>query len=214
MASVPQVGSRAAADWRRRSAFTQDLLLIVVSGFFAFTHLNRALEGHLTSVFFAIEQCFLVVMFLTRRRSDRTSTRPFDWLVATIGGWGPLALQPVDDVTFGLAFGGSALQLAGLMMALVGFAYLGKSFGVVAADRGIKVNGPYRFVRHPIYCAHFVTTWGFLAANPSAINAAIFATIWACQLLRIRAEERVLTESGTYGAYRARVRWRLFPGLY
>jgi protein-S-isoprenylcysteine O-methyltransferase Ste14 len=34
------------------------------------------------------------------------------------------------------------------------------------------------------------------------------------QLLRIRAEERLLRETAGYADYAARVRWRLVPGLY
>ena len=214
MTSVPRAQAQPMGDWRRRSGIAQDVLLVLLSGFFAFTHLQRLTDGQLTSVFFAAEQLFLVVMFLTRRRSDRTSNRPLDWLVATLGGWLPLAFQPVDGVGFGLSLGGSALQFGGLALTLVAFAYLGKSFGVVAADRGIKINGPYRLIRHPVYFSHFLTTTGFLIANPGPINAALFAVIWTCQVLRIRAEERILTENIDYQRYRDRVRWRLLPRVY
>jgi protein-S-isoprenylcysteine O-methyltransferase Ste14 len=96
----------------------------------------------------------------------------------------------------------------------VGFFYLGRSFGVVAANRGLKVNGPYRLVRHPIYFAHFVTTSGFLVANFSPWNAALFAVFAVCQVARIWAEERVLSATADYAAYSAQVRWRLIPGLF
>lgn len=214
MTSLPRAQVHPIGDWQRRSGIAQDVLLVLLSGFFAFTHLQRLTDGQLTSVFFAAEQLFLVVMFLTRRRSDRTSNHPLDWLVATLGGWLPLAYQPVDDVGLGLSSAGSALQFGGLVLTLIGFAYLGKSFGVVAADRGVKINGPYRLIRHPIYFSHFLTTTGFLVANPSLVNAALHATIWACQLLRIRAEERILNENADYRAYRERVHWRLIPGVF
>ena len=55
---------------------------------------------------------------------------------------------------------------------------------------------------------------GFLVANPSVLNAALLVLTTACQLMRIRAEERILTETADYAEYRARVRWRLVPGLY
>jgi protein-S-isoprenylcysteine O-methyltransferase Ste14 len=85
---------------------------------------------------------------------------------------------------------------------------------VVAANRGLKVGGPYRLVRHPIYFSHFITTTGFLSANFNLYNAAILALFAVCQIMRIEAEERVLTDTADYSAYKARVRWRLIPGLY
>ena len=112
------------------------------------------------------------------------------------------------------ALAGSVVQIAGLTMTCVGFVYLGRSFGVVAANRGLKTAGPYRLVRHPIYFSHTVTSAGFCLANPSALNLGLFALTLACQLLRIRAEERVLSATAAYSAYRAEVRWRLIPGVY
>lgn len=198
--------------WQRRVALLQDALLISVSAFFFFVHATRIAEGRFTSLPFAIEQALLVGMFLTRRRSQATSTRPFDWVVA-VGGWLPLLMRPQDGAgTTELI--GTAVQLGGLVAASVGFCYLGRSFGVVAANRGLKVNGPYRLVRHPIYFAHFVTTSGFLVANFSGWNAALFAFFVACQVARIQAEERVLSDTADYAAYRARVRWRLLPGVF
>src|SRR5690606_31112435 len=135
------------------------------------------------------------------------------WLVAG-GGWLPLLMRPVSNSSGIEATVGSGMQAVGLGLTVVGFVYLGRSFGVVAADRGLKVGGPYRVVRHPIYAAHLFTLVGFLIANPSEWNIALGAIVTVCQLLRLRAEERVLTETGDYDGYRARVRWRLVPFIY
>ena len=97
---------------------------------------------------------------------------------------------------------------------MVGFCYLGRSFGIVAANRGVKVHGPYRLVRHPIYVAEFITTVGFLMSNFTPINLAISVVVTAFTLGRIHAEERVLSQTEEYRAYQAQVRWRLFRGLY
>jgi protein-S-isoprenylcysteine O-methyltransferase Ste14 len=102
----------------------------------------------------------------------------------------------------------------GLVGTCTAFLYLGKSFGVVAANRGLKVSGPYRLVRHPIYLTHTVTAVGFVLANFTPINLGILVALTVCQVLRLKAEERILTETGEYAAYAARVRWRLVPGLF
>ena len=192
----------------------QDASLVVVSALFFYAQASHVIESQsLTNVFFAIEQGLLVGMFLTRRRSQYTSTRLQDWVVATIGGWGTLALRPHESGgTWEVA--GAGLQLVGLSLVIVSFYTLGKSFGVVAANRGLKVGGPYRLVRHPIYFAHFVTMLGFVVANLWWWNVALLATVTAFQVLRINAEERVLRATSEYDEYATKVRWRLLPGLY
>lgn len=192
----------------------QDLLLLVVAGLFFTAYGRDVVETpSVTGLGLAVEQALLVWLFLTRRRSRATSTRLFDWVVAS-GSWLTLLLRPADPgFTYGAALG-TATQVAGLAVTCIAFFYLGRSFGIVAANRGLKINGPYRFVRHPVYVGHTITATGFVIANPSALNLTLLVLVTVCQVLRIRAEERLLTETDEYAAYAARVRWRLVPGLY
>ena len=211
----PTLGKWAGmTPWQRRASMLQDAVLVVVSSFFFVIHARLLLAGQVSSVFFATEQGLLIWMFLTRRRSQATSTRVGDWIVATIGGWLPLALQPVGSAHVGLEISGMAVQLAGLTCTAIGFLALGRSFGIVAANRGLTVRGPYRIVRHPIYFSHAITLSGFLLANPGWLNFAIVAIVGAGQIMRIMAEERVLRETGDYAEYAGRVRWRLIPGVF
>jgi len=198
----------------RRLSMVQDAALVCISAVFFYAHGVHAYQSHNPSnVFFALEQGLLVFMFLTRRRSQATSQRPWDWVVATLGGWLPLAMRPHESGGL-LELYGTGIQIVGLTCVIVSFLTLGKSFGVVAANRGLKVGGPYRFVRHPIYFSHSITLLGFVIANLWWYNIALIVAITAFQVFRIAAEERVLTETGDYAAYKARVRWRLLPGLY
>ena len=206
--------SRSNARWRRRGSRVQDAFLIVVTALFVYVYGKDVITEHkVTSLFFAVEQSILVVMFLTRRRSYATSTRPLDWFAATMGGWLPLALRP-HDVGGDAALVGTGLQLLGLTLTTIGFLALGKSFGVVAANRGLKVKGPYSIVRHPIYFSHTVTMSGFVIANFTPLNLGILVVVSVFQLVRIHGEERVLTSTGDYASYRARVPYRLIPGIY
>lgn len=209
--AVPGAGT---SPWKRRLSMLQDATLVGVSALFFYVHATHALEtGRPTNIFFAVEQGLLVGMFLTRRRSTTTSQRPLDWVVATIGGWAALGMRPYEAEGLALT-AGIAIQCIGLALVIVCFVALGKSFGVVAANRGLKVHGPYRIVRHPIYFSHTVTQIGFVIANPWWPNIAILAVVLVFQVLRIQAEERVLTETGDYAKYREQVRWRVLPGVY
>lgn len=213
-ASISSRGPVARSAWSRRLSYFQDASLVCVSAVFFYVHARHVVEtGSFTNVFFAVEQGLLVGMFLTRRRSEYTSSRPTDWIVATLGGWLPLVMRPHE--TGGSAeLVGAAIQMVGLTCVIISFATLGKSFGIVAANRGLKIGGPYRFIRHPIYFSHSITLIGFLVANVWWYNIAILVVLSVFQLFRIAAEERVLVATTAYGSYKERVRWRLLPGVY
>ncbi len=205
---------------QRRSAgsrwlgMTQDAALVFISAVFFYAHGTHAYHSHnLSNIFFALEQGLLVWMFLTRRRSQATSQRPWDWVVATLGGWLPLVMRPHESGGM-LELYGSGIQVVGLTCVIVSFCTLGRSFGVVAANRGLKVGGPYRFVRHPIYFSHSITLMGFVIANLWWFNIVLVLAITLFQVLRINAEERILTATSDYKTYKEHVRWRLLPGLY
>lgn len=206
--------ARPMIRWTRVLAQAQTILLIFIFGFFLAIHAINLANGRWTSVPFAVENIVLIAIFFTRRRSMATTTRPFDWAVAAIGGWGPLTFQLYDGGPSWLEGPGFAIQLAGLSLVSICFLGLGRSFGVVAANRGLKTRGPYQLVRHPIYACHIVTNIGFIMVNPHWINVAILAVVLVAQVMRMRAEERVLTESGDYAKYASEVRYRLIPGVY
>jgi len=215
MTAVPRNGNPAAPGaWRRRGSMVQDAILVCVSALFLFIHAQRVLEGVYTSIPFAVEQLILTGLFLVRRRSQDTSRRPIDWVVATVGGWGPLLMRPTGGAAESVEAAGTIVQVGGLLLVFAGFLSLGRSFGVVAANRGVKTGGMYRLVRHPIYFAHTVTLTGFLMVNPSPLNWILCAAISIAQVTRLLAEERVLLKSSDYRDYASKVRWRLVPGLF
>ena len=195
--------------------FAQDAALVSIFSVFAFVHGQRMFVDQVftTAPFFLINAIY-AFLFLTRRRSRTTTTRWQDWTVAAIGGFGPMALRPVDDVPALAGAAGFGIQMVGLVMACIALGFLGRSFGIVAADRGLKTTGVYGLVRHPIYSAHVVTEIGLIVANPSWINAVLISIIFTAQILRIRAEERLLESSTDYAAYKQKVRFRLIPGIY
>jgi protein-S-isoprenylcysteine O-methyltransferase Ste14 len=212
MESAAVANTRAGRAARTLSA-TQDVTLVALFALFGYANTIRVLDGDFSSIGFAAEMFLLGALFLVRRRSTFTSRNPLDWIVASATWLALIVYMPVDTAVW-LEAAGIGVQMLGLTLTVVTMTYLGRSFGIVAADRGLKVNGPYALVRHPIYFSHTITMSGFLLANPSLLNGAFFALISAMQLLRIRAEERVLTSSTDYESYRARVRWRLVPGVY
>jgi protein-S-isoprenylcysteine O-methyltransferase Ste14 len=89
----------------------------------------------------------------------------------------------------------------------------GRSFHASAAPTpgGLVTAGPYRFIRHPIYSAILLFVWAGVVAQGSMLSllAAIVAT--AATVVRIVAEENLVTETYPEYAEYARHTKRLIP---
>jgi protein-S-isoprenylcysteine O-methyltransferase Ste14 len=174
---------------------------------------NFLQTGKWTSLLWLVSEGIIVLLLVFRRESRRLSRRPWDWLVALGGTFTVLLVRPATAAVAPESVG-VALQLAGTLFEGYGKVYLGRSFGIVAADRGIVVGGPYRIVRHPIYLGYLVTHVGFLLANWSSRNIAIYIVEYFFQVARILSEERLLKDDDGYRVYCERVRYRLIPGVF
>jgi protein-S-isoprenylcysteine O-methyltransferase Ste14 len=152
------------------------------------------------------------VLFLVRRTPDQLSVRPLAWVAAPIGSFAMLLARPRGGGLPHLPC--ELLQLTGVLLALVSLATLGRSFGLVAANRGVKTRGPYRLVRHPAYTGYLISYVGYVLENPGPANVALLLLGTAFQLLRIREEEQLLVRDSRYEQYRSSVRYRLVPLLY
>jgi protein-S-isoprenylcysteine O-methyltransferase Ste14 len=152
---------------------------------------------------------FLVLI----RRPGPMATSFYAWAIAILGTCAPLLVRPADGALIPV-WGAAALMTAGLLVSLAAKAFLRRSFGIVAACRGVRRDGPYRIVRHPMYTGYVVTHAGFLLLNPSPWNAAVYALAWGMLLLRVTEEEKMLSLDPAYRDYAKAVRYRLVPGLY
>jgi protein-S-isoprenylcysteine O-methyltransferase Ste14 len=157
-------------------------------------------------------EAWVATLFITRRNATQLSRSRLAWIAAPIGSFAMLFARPVHG---GLAeLPCEALQLLGVGVALLGLGTLGRSFGLVAANRGVKTNGIYGLVRHPAYSGYLIAYLGYVAENPSLRNITLLAVSTAFQLVRIGEEERVLRGDEQYRAYARRVRYRLVPLVY
>jgi len=162
---------------------------------------------------FVLQLVWVAVVFVTRRSARTVSMRALDW-VAAYAGWFTSFLVRPDGYHpgWGVALG-FWVQLFGLALWAWAFSRLGRSYGIVPADRGLITRGPYALVRHPLYTAYAVGGLGYLMQSISAWNASVYLVAVSWQLVRIHAEERHLA-GPEYAAYRQRVRWRLCPGVW
>lgn len=157
----------------------------------------------------------LVVLFILLRRPTRDiSHRREDWLVGLTGTLLPLLALPPQGTPILPLHICEAFMITGFLLQLSAKLTLRRSFGVVAANRGVKASGPYRLVRHPMYAGYTITQIGFLLSGPVLWNFIIYGITLFIACRRILAEERVLGEDEAYRQFARKVRYRLFPGVF
>jgi len=159
-------------------------------------------------------EAFTALLFVIRRPPLATSARPLAWISASVGAFAMLGARPVAHPDVGPLAAMELVQLAGFAIVLIALGVLGRSFGIVAANRGVKTAGLYSLVRHPAYTGYLVSYLGYVAENPSLRNAILLVAGTAAQLVRMSEEERMLSFDGAYRTYLARVRRRLIPYVY
>ncbi|MDP8914722.1 MAG: isoprenylcysteine carboxylmethyltransferase family protein [Pseudomonadota bacterium] len=159
----------------------------------------------------AASEAFTVLLVLIRKPGQMAST-PHVWAVAVVGTCAPLFVMPEGAIIISPAIGAS-FMCAGLLLSLSAKLFLNRSFGIVAANRGVKSRGPYRLVRHPMYLGYFITQTSFLLLSMSIWNVAVYGIGWIALLLRMDAEEAFLSRDAQYRDYAESVRYRLIPGI-
>ena len=199
-----------ALDWLEKA--------IVVGLFASFAERNYHAvvdQGHWFNVIMVASEALVALFVLIRRPSTEVTHRPGDWLLAFAATVGPL-LAGATSRSHPLIPQGSGVMilLVGLALQIWAKLTLRRSFGIVPANRGVKANGPYRFVRHPMYLGYVTVHVGFLLLSPNVWNIVVYGVSFAIQLVRMRAEERLLGCDPTYAAFAGKTRFRLLPGVF
>lgn len=200
-------------DYVRRSLFF-DLaersisVLLAVPFLIAFA---RALPLHPQYLLTAVSE-MLSVIFILIRRPGAFAITPYAFLIALAGSGLPLLVRPGGEPLLPV-LATTLIMSAGMCLSVSAKLFLNRSFGIVAANRGVKRGGPYKVIRHPMYAGYGLTQVGFLLASFNLANLILYVVAWGVQLLRLREEERFLSADPLYQEYQEKVRYRLAPGL-
>jgi protein-S-isoprenylcysteine O-methyltransferase Ste14 len=169
---------------------------------------------HLTGLLLLCSEGLVVVLTIVRRpteRVDRSALARITALVSTVAPplfrVGTAASLLPDSFT-------AAVSVVGLCLIIAGKLTLGRSFGIVAANRGVVATGPYLVVRHPIYVGYLITHVAFLIAHPSAVNIVLAVVADTTLVVRALVEERTLELDEHYRTYCQRVAWHFVPGVF
>src|SRR5208337_5659210 len=120
----------------------------------------------------------------------------------------PCFMRPTNPSTGALATTGLIFELFGVVLTQVARVYMGRSFGVLPANRGIVSKGPFRWVRHPIYFGWLILSIGYAMSYPSGRNIILIVATLPFIVWRIEEEEAHLSADPEYRRYMDRVRYR------
>lgn len=85
---------------------------------------------------------------------------------------------------------------------------------IPAKEARIVINGPYRFVRHPMYTSIIIGMIGLLIIHFSIIRLVMFLALIVVLIFKLNWEEKMLLEKFSgYKVYRERTN-KLIPFIY
>jgi protein-S-isoprenylcysteine O-methyltransferase Ste14 len=170
--------------------------------------------GHVTGLLLLAGEALVVVLTVVRRRAVRVDRSVTAAILTLLSVAGPPMLRASDAAPLVPDVATAMVSAIGLGLVMIGKMALGRSFGLVPANRGVVVRGPYTFVRHPIYTGYLITHVAFFIADPSQWNTAVILIADTALILRALMEERVLSADTEYQNYCRRVGWHLVPGVF
>lgn len=197
---------------KRDSIWTNLLLAGLFCNFLYYYYMDFITPPAKFSSFLMMFQVFfIIIFFLYRDFPKRVSYAPKDWVVALGGTWLPMLILPVDGPEIPIF---TTFQFIGIFISMAGILSLNNSFGIVPAVRKIKTGWMYRFVRHPIYFGYAISFSCMVVNNFTIMNLIVLIVVISCDVMRILAEEKILSEDPMYEMYKARVKYRLIPYVW
>lgn len=215
--SQPEVKARASAgiDAELLGDVAARAIVIVLFSMMAIRFgADFIATGRVTGLLLLISEVLVVALTVMRRSAATVDRSLRARVLTTLSMLGPPLLQPTHMAAVAPELLTVALSAAGLSVVIAGKMTLGRSFGLMPANRGIVSTGVYRLVRHPIYTGYLVTHVAFLLANPGAFNIIALVIADAALLARAVCEEATLARDERYRTYQQAVRWRVCPGLF
>jgi len=198
---------------RRIGLASTNIFLSLFFFSFAFANAKSFIAEPRLSVFLIVLMELIAAVFLIIRRDpDETRHSWQTWTTTTFGTLAPTLFRPTG-ATADLLFG-DILQVGGFTLQVMALLYLSRSFGLLPAYRGIKSNGLYAWVRHPLYSAYVISYIGYWINNQSVANAAVAIFGAAFLVMRVYCEEALLLKYADYRRYAHRTRWRLIPAIW
>jgi protein-S-isoprenylcysteine O-methyltransferase Ste14 len=184
--------------------FAYDVIRIIMRG-----------EMNISRASIVIQFMIIIITMLIRTTPVRITPNPWFWLLAFAVTYFGLFVAVFAQKGTALVprVVSDSVSILALVVAVYARLSLGRSIGLVPAQRDIITRGAYRFVRHPIYTGLILSYVGFSLRMFSPRNVTMSLVVIGLIILKSFIEEGFLREVPDYADYLDRVRWRWFPGL-
>jgi protein-S-isoprenylcysteine O-methyltransferase Ste14 len=223
--AVAELGIELTQPWRGRDVWRVDAdrlsdiaaraVVVVLFSMMAMRFgSDFVATGRVTGLLLLVSEVLVVALTVMRRSAAAVDRSTRARLLTALSMLGPPLLRPGHLPALAPEMVTAALSIAGLAVVITGKMTLGRSFGLMPANRGVVSSGIYGFVRHPIYMGYLVTHAAFLAANPGVWNIFALLAADAALLWRAVCEEETLSRDLRYREYQQQVRWRVCPGIF
>jgi protein-S-isoprenylcysteine O-methyltransferase Ste14 len=204
------LGLLAAEEWATLVTRTSEYWVYLANGIYG-SPLLSLLVTALSAIYMTIVVFILLVAAKPLARYETLMPN----LSAAVGGFAIYlfgVLNPAATPLLGV-YVPLVLLAAGVAIVLWALWYLRRAFSVVPQARTVVENGPYRFIRHPMYVGNMLTIagLGLIVSTPAALILSLICLSF--QVARARYEDQLLASTfNEYGAYMSRVN-AFFPRL-
>jgi hypothetical protein len=122
-------------------------LLILYGRFAVRMILSLDASPNLATLLLIVSEGLPIIIIAVRGWSNTISDKPFDWVLAFMGATVPLLSAPGNASAVIPQQFAVLIMLTGTFVQISAKVILWRSFGIVPANRGLKIAGPYRFIR-------------------------------------------------------------------
>lgn len=208
--------SRLESIWKMMTSPAMDRLVALIACIpFAYSlkHEMRTFGFNFAWIVANANFILLVATMLIRRAPARVTPNPLYWLLAFVATyWLFIVGRFADEGTAAApAWVIFTLSCASFGISVWARLSLGRSIGLVPAQRGIVTRGAYRFMRHPIYTGVYCAYAALALQNFSLRNGMIFVVGAGLFVIKSFVEENFLRQDAEYALYMKAVRWRWLP---
>lgn len=156
----------------------------------------------------------ITLVFLLRRPSRLTSRNVGDWIAAAGGTFITYLYtsqaKPISPFIVPTAY---IVMIVTAFISTICIINLGRSFGIVPANRGVKTDMLYGIVRHPLYSLYTIYDLALISLVFSLHNCYICILHALFSYLRAKREENILIHDETYKEYVSKTRYMFLPGI-
>lgn len=194
------------------STFMQHFYALSMNGHVAAPVVLQLLAQAIVNIFLF----FLILLLIVRDvpRSQVAGIVPYT--VAMLGTFATTSFLFLPVVTPSIAiFVVSTLCIIiGFGLSLYTLIYLGSSFALLPSARHLVTEGPYRFVRHPLYLSEEIAIIGIMIQFKEPWSVLVVIIHAAAQFTRMNFEEHTLTKAFPAYATYAMHTSQIIPGIY